>query len=114
RGPKGTRVRVDVIPSGSASQDLTRQISIERNRVVLEDQAAKSKVLELKRQERTLRIGVIEIPAFYLDFEAYHRGDPDYTSTTRDVYRLLTELQTKNIDGLSSTCGTTAAGRCQK
>lgn len=100
RGPKGTRVRLEVIPSGSASQHLTREISIERNRVVLEDQAAKSDVIEIKRQDRTLRIGVIEIPAFYLDFEAYHRGDPDYTSTTRDVYRLLTELQTKNIDGL--------------
>lgn len=100
RGPKGTRVRLEVIPSGSANQHLTREISIERNRVVLEDQAAKSDVIEIKRQDRTVRIGVIEIPAFYLDFEAYHRGDPDYTSTTRDVYRLLTELQTKNIDGL--------------
>ena len=100
RGPKGTRVRLEVIPSGSANQHLTREISIERNRVVLEDQAAKSEVIEVKRQDRTVRIGVIEIPAFYLDFEAYHRGDPDYTSTTRDVYRLLTELQTKNIDGL--------------
>lgn len=100
RGPKGTQVRLEVIPSGSANQHLTRVISIERNRVVLEDQAAKSEVIELKRQDRTVRIGVIEIPAFYLDFEAYHRGDPDYTSTTRDVYRLLTELQTKNIDGL--------------
>src|SRR5690606_33569383 len=96
----GTQVRLEVIPSGSANQHLTRVISIERNRVVLEDQAAKSEVIELKRQDRTVRIGVIEIPAFYLDFEAYHRGDPDYTSTTRDVYRLLTELQTKNIDGL--------------
>lgn len=100
RGPKGTRVRLEIIPASSASEHNTRIVSLERNRVVLEDQAAKSKVIEVPHQDRNLRIGIIEIPAFYLDFDAYHRGDPDYTSTTRDVARLLMELQEQRIDGL--------------
>lgn len=100
RGPKGTKVRLEVIPSGAANEHSTRTISIERNRVVLEDQAAKSKVLEVPHDNRTYKIGVIDIPAFYLDFDAYHRGDPDYTSTTRDVARLLMSLQQQGVDGL--------------
>lgn len=100
RGPKGSQVRLEVIPAGSASEHRTRTVSLTRNKVVLEDQAARSKVLEVQRGGQTLRLGVIEVPAFYLDFEAYHRGDPDYTSTTRDVARLLIDLQEKNIDGL--------------
>ncbi|MDF1780408.1 MAG: carboxy terminal-processing peptidase [Alcanivoracaceae bacterium] len=100
RGPKGTRVRLEVIPAGSANEHRIRTIAIDRNRVVLEDQAAKSKIINVKENDRELKIGVIDIPAFYLDFDAYHRGDPDYTSTTRDVARLLMELQEKGIDGL--------------
>lgn len=100
RGPKGSNVRLEVIPAGSNSEHRTRMVDITRNRVVLADQAAKSRVLELERGERTFRIGVIDVPAFYLDFDAYHRGDPDYTSTTRDVARLVIELQEKGIDGL--------------
>lgn len=100
RGPKGTRVTLEVIPSSSANDHRTRTISIERNRVVLEDQAAKSKILTIPHDKSELRIGVIDVPAFYLDFDAYHRGDPNYTSTTRDVAKLLMGLQEKGIDGL--------------
>ncbi len=100
RGPKGTRVTLEVIPSSAANDHRTRTISIERNRVVLEDQAAKSKILTVPNEKKELRIGVIDVPAFYLDFDAYHRGDPNYTSTTRDVAKLLMGLQEKGIDGL--------------
>ena len=54
----------------------------------------------LFRSNHDYKIGVIDIPAFYLDFDAYHRGDPDYTSTTRDVARLLMSLQKEGVDGL--------------
>ena len=46
------------------------------------------------------KIGIIDIPAFYLDFDAYRRGDPEFKSTTRDVARLIHELNQENIDGL--------------
>ena len=104
RGPKGSKVRLEVIPAGSASEHTTREIAIERNKVVLEEQAAKKKIIEVPGEEagEMQRLGVITLPAFYLDFDAYNRGDEDYTSTTRDVARLLQELEEdeKGIDGL--------------
>ena len=102
RGPKGSNVRLEIIPAGSASEHTTREISIERNKVMLEEQAARKKVIEVpgEDEETPQRVGIITIPAFYLDFEAYNRGDQDYTSTTRDVARLLDELDEEGIDGL--------------
>ncbi|MCP6134647.1 S41 family peptidase, partial [Klebsiella pneumoniae] len=49
---------------------------------------------------RDYKLGIIEIPAFYLDFKAYRAGDPEYKSTTRDVKKLLTELQKEKVDGV--------------
>ena len=100
RGPKGTKVNLEIIPAGSASEHDTRTITIERNKVVLEEQAAKKDVITIERDGETMKLGIIEIPAFYLDFAAFHRGDPNYTSTTSDVAKLLVELRKENIDGL--------------
>ncbi|MCK0152452.1 carboxy terminal-processing peptidase [Alcanivorax sp. S6407] len=100
RGPKGTKVNLEIIPAGINSEHDTRVISIIRNKVVLEEQAAKKDVIEIQRDGETRKLGIIEIPAFYLDFAAFHRGDPDYTSTTSDVAKLLVELRKENIDGL--------------
>lgn len=100
RGPKGTTVRLEVVPAGSPSEHNTRLISIVRNKVVLEDQAAKSHIIELPNGDDVSRIGVIDIPTFYLDFEAMHRGDAEYTSTTRDVAKLVMQLKSDGVDGL--------------
>lgn len=101
RGPKGSSVRLEVIPAANPSTDMTsRVVTLVREAVKLEDQAAKAEVLEFKEQGRDYRIGVIEVPGFYIDFKAYRRGDPDYRSTTRDVRRLLAELQEKEVDGV--------------
>ena len=100
RGPKGSKVTLEVIPSGSASEHATETIRITRNEVQLEEQRARKDILEVDRDDESKRLGVITIPGFYMDFEAYRRGDPDYTSTTRDVARLLSELQEKDVDGL--------------
>lgn len=101
RGPKGSKVRLEVIPAGSAGEHDTRTLAITRNKVVLEEQAAKKAVIEITRDGEPMKLGIIEIPAFYLDFNAFHRGDPDYTSTTRDVAKLLMELRKENIDALA-------------
>lgn len=100
RGPKGTRVRLEVIPSGSASEHTTREVTIVRNKIVLEEQAARSEILDIPRGEASLRVGLVTIPTFYMDFEAYRRGDPNYTSTTRDVVKLIQSLTEQEIDGL--------------
>ncbi|AVD86590.1 MAG: tail-specific protease [Pseudomonas sp.] len=101
RGPKGSVVRLEIIPASNAPNDQTSKIvSITREAVKLEEQAAKKSVLKLKQDGREYKLGIIEIPAFYLDFKAYRAGDPEYKSTTRDVKKLLTELQKEKVDGV--------------
>ena len=101
RGPKGSVVRLEVIPASNAPNDQTSKVvSITREAVKLEEQAAKKSILNLKQDGRDYKLGIIEIPAFYLDFKAYRAGDPDYKSTTRDVKKLLTELQKEKVDGV--------------
>ncbi|MBU8911643.1 MAG: carboxy terminal-processing peptidase [Desulfobacterales bacterium] len=98
RGPKNTFVRLKIIPAKKNSS--TKTIQIKRDRVKLEEQAAKKSVVTIDRNDQTLKIGVIEIPNFYIDFNAYLKGDKNYKSTTKDVKKLLVELKEENIDGL--------------
>ena len=101
RGPKGSVVRLEVIPASNAPNDQTSKIvSITRESVKLEDQAASKSILHLKQDGKEYKLGVIDIPAFYLDFKAFRAGDPDYKSTTRDVKKLLGELQKEGVDGV--------------
>ncbi len=100
RGKKGTVVRLDVIPSAGRADEV-RRLAITRNEVRLEEQAAQSKVIEVNDLDGVPRkIGVIDVPAFYLDFDAYRKGDPDFRSTTRDVAKLVRELDESGVDGL--------------
>ncbi len=98
RGPKDTYVRLKIIPARKSS--VTSTISIKRDKVKLEEQSAKKKVEEVTVSGHTYKIGIIEVPNFYIDFDAFHRGDMDYKSTTRDVEKLLQELKEENIDAL--------------
>lgn len=98
RGKKGTTVRLEIIPA--AEPNTTRIVSIKRDKIILEDQSAKSSIKEVKRGGKTYRYGVISLPAFYIDFEAARKGDPNYKSTTRDVKRLITDLKKEKVDGL--------------
>ncbi|MCK4766936.1 MAG: carboxy terminal-processing peptidase [Desulfobacula sp.] len=98
RGPKNTFVRLKIIPAKKNSS--TKTIQIKRDRVKLEEQSAKKSVATIDHNNQPLKIGVIEIPNFYIDFNAYIKGDKDYKSTTKDVKKLLGELKKENIDGL--------------
>lgn len=100
RGPKDTTVRLEVIPAKSKSTDERKILTIVRNTVKLEEQAAQKKVLEIPNGEEIIKVGVIDIPAFYIDFDAMRRGEKDYKSTTRDVKNLLQELQDEKVDGI--------------
>ncbi len=100
RGPKASTVRLQVIPANAKDNSQTKEISIVRNTVKLEDQAAKKSIVTLNQDGQAKKIGVIDIPAFYVDFDAWRQGKEDYRSTTRDVLKLIQELQTEKIDGL--------------
>ncbi len=100
RGPKDSTVRLEVIPAKAKTSDQRKVITIVRNKVKLEEQSAQKDILEIPSDGHTLRIGVITIPAFYIDFDAMRRGEKDYKSTTRDVRKLLNELQAENVEGI--------------
>ncbi|WP_317928739.1 carboxy terminal-processing peptidase [Halioxenophilus sp. WMMB6] len=101
RGPKDSVVRLQIIPADGASESDTKVIAITRNKVKLEEQAAKKAVFEVPDGAGgTIKLGVIDIPAFYLDFEGYRRREPDYKSTTNDVRKLLDELEAEHVDGV--------------
>lgn len=101
RGPKGSQVRLEVIPSTNAPNDQTSKIvTITREAVKLEDQAAKKSEITIDHEGKNYKLGIIDVPAFYLDFKAYRAGDPDYKSTTRDVKKLIAELQKDKVDGI--------------
>ena len=101
RGPKGSTVRLQVLPAKAGADAERKEIRIVRNEVKLEEQSAQKRVIEVPRGDGgTMRVGVIDIPTFYIDFDAMRRGDEDYKSTTRDVRRLLDELEEEDVDGL--------------
>lgn len=100
RGPANSVVRLEVLPAGAAAGSETKIVSIVRAKVKLEDQAAQKAIFELSDGNRMYKIGVIDLPTFYMDFDAYARGDRNYKSTTRDVARLIEELQEAKVDGI--------------
>lgn len=100
RGAKGTLVRLQILKAGSDLNAKPIEISLIREKVKLEDQAAKGSVLEIMNEDRPFKIGVIDIPNFYIDFEGQRNGDGNYKSTTKDVKKILDSLKTENIDGI--------------
>lgn len=100
RGPKGSTVRLEVIPATAKSDAERKQLTIVRNEITLEEQSAHKSVQTYTQNGRTIKIGVIDVPAFYIDFDAMRRGDTDYKSTTRDVQKLLSELMAEDVNGV--------------
>ena len=98
RGPAGTTVRLEVLPPDSEAGAPPRVLSLVREAVKLEEQSAQSEILEVPRGQDTYRIGVIDIPTFYIDFKALQQGDPEYKSTTRDVQRLIEGLRCEAVE----------------
>lgn len=100
RGKKGTMVRLAILRADATFDMPTEEVKLIRDKIKLEEQAASSKVINIEENEKTYKLGVIDIPAFYIDFEAQRKHDPDYRSTTRDVKKLITKLEKENVDGL--------------
>jgi carboxyl-terminal processing protease len=98
RGPKGSVVQLEVLTKGESSNRQT--ITLVRNKIKLEEQAAKSHVIDKLDGMGKYRIGVVEVPTFYRDFAAEARGDEDFRSTTRDVRNLLEDLKKQHVDGI--------------
>jgi len=100
RGAKGSIVRLQIIPNKGTAAGSSKIIAITRDTVKLEEKSAQSEIMELEQDGKKIKLGVIDIPAFYMDFDAFREGDPDYKSTTRDVRNILKELAKEDVDGI--------------
>ena len=100
RGTKGTTVRLSILPADAGPDGKFQIISLVRDKISLDKQAAKKTLLTVKEAGVERRIGVITLPTFYEDIEARRSGDKDYRSASRDVAKLIAELKKDNVDGL--------------
>jgi carboxyl-terminal processing protease len=100
KGPKGTKVKLGILPAETGVGGPVKEFVLVRDKIKLEDRQAKKKLINYQKDGKNLKLGVITLPSFYMDFEAYQKGDPNYNSTTRDVQKLIKELQREGIDGL--------------
>lgn len=100
RGPKDSVVRLLILEASEGVNAQPKEITLIRDKVKLEDQSAKKQILEINNDKIPYRVGVISIPAFYVDYEAEQKGDRNFKSTTRDVQKLINELQVEKVDGI--------------
>jgi carboxyl-terminal processing protease len=100
RGRKGTVVRLNVIPKKEGNSGASREILIVRDKIKLEEQAAKYQIIEDDPALQGMKIAIIEIPAFYRDFRGASLGNSDFRSTTRDVREILGKLEKAQVDGI--------------
>ena len=100
RGPKDTEVKLEIIPSTSLDESQTKIITLTRNVVKLEDQAAEKRIINIKNADSEFKLGVVELPAFYMDFNAYQRREYDFRSSSKDVKNLIRTMKNNDIDGL--------------
>ena len=100
RGPKGTRVTLQIVPSDSNPDETPYLLTLQRDEVALEEQAASSLIETLEIRDKTYNIGVVTIPSFYQDYQARSKGEAKYRSTSEDVKKLVHNLLEIGIDAL--------------
>ena len=100
RGKAGTKVELELIPAKTKDFSERKFVTIIRDKVKLEEQAAKSRIIEIKRNLQTIKIGIIELPAFYIDFNAWQNRDPDFRSSAKDVKKLLSDFNYQAVDAV--------------
>jgi carboxyl-terminal processing protease len=100
RGTKGTTVKLEILPVGASAGSKPKVVEMVREKIILKDQSAKKEIRTYNNNGKAVKIGVISIPAFYIDYNDYKAGNPNYKSTTHDVKLLLDSLKQENVDGV--------------
>ena len=100
RGDAGTEVELEIMPSKSLESSERKFVTLVREEVKLEEQAAKSKIVSIDSESRNYRVGIIELPAFYIDFNAWRERDPNFRSSSRDVENILKSFNKDNVDAV--------------
>ena len=100
RGTKGTTVRLEILPKGVSISSKPKVIELVREKIIVKDESAKKEIKTYINNGKTVRIGIISVPLFYIDFNDYKSGNPNYKSTTHDVKMLIDTLKQQNVDGI--------------
>ena len=100
RGKAGTKVKLELIPGKTEDLSERKFVTITREEVKLEEQAAKSKIIEIKRNSQTIKIGIIDLPTFYIDFNAWRNRDPNFRSSSKDVETILRKFDDQRVDAV--------------
>jgi len=100
RGKAGTKVELELIPGKTEDFSERKFVTITREEVKLEEQAAKSRVIEMKRNMQTIKIGIIDLPTFYIDFNAWRNRDPNFRSSSKDVENILKKFNDQEVDAV--------------
>lgn len=100
RGKKGTTVRLELLPKGVSVGSKPKIVELVRDKIILKDESAKKEIKTYIENGKTVKIGVISVPAFYIDFNDYKTGNPNYKSTTHDVKLLIDSLKQEGVDGI--------------
>lgn len=100
RGEEGSWVRLKVLKRGIDDLSKAIEVAILREAVQLEESAATGEVHDVWDGERVRKVGVITIPKFYMDMQAYQARDPNFRSTSRDVYNILREMREDEVEGI--------------
>jgi carboxyl-terminal processing protease len=100
RGAKGTTVRLEILPKGTSVSSKPKVVEMVREKIILKDESAKSEIRTYESNGKSLKIGIISVPAFYIDFNDYKSGNPNYKSTTHDVKLIIDSLKQKGVDGI--------------
>ena len=100
RGKAGTKVELELIPGKTEDYSERKFVTIIREEVKLEEQAAKSRVIEVKRDLQTIKIGIIDLPTFYIDFNAWRNRDPNFRSSSKDVEMILKKFEAQSVDAV--------------
>ncbi|MDA9274249.1 carboxy terminal-processing peptidase [Gammaproteobacteria bacterium] len=100
RGASGTQLELELIPAKTEDPSQRKWVTLTRAEVKLEEQAAKSRIIEVKASSGLNKIGIIDLPAFYIDFAAMRNQDPNFRSSSQDVENILKDFNAKDVDGI--------------
>ncbi|MCP1381449.1 carboxy terminal-processing peptidase [Runella salmonicolor] len=100
KGTKGTIVRLQVLASDALPNDPPKEIRLVREKVNLQTSRAKKEIVTINQNKHDYKIGIINIPSFYRDFEGAGKRDKDFASTTRDVQKIIDSLKAENVEGI--------------
>ena len=100
RGAKGTLVRIELLPAGQGVGSQTKIVNIVRDKIKYDEAKAKSQVVQYEENGKTYNLGIITLPDFYLDSDALSEGEKDFSSSTKDVKRLINEFEAQGVDAV--------------